>query len=361
MTDISPLSASTQSMTPLPIIVIGGSAGALEPLREVVRWLPHDFPGAVLVAIHTSPDYPSRLPDILSVSTLLKVQHAHDHAPLQPGHVYVAPPDHHLLVGQEQLSLSHGPKENRSRPSIDVLFRSAAYTHGPHVIGVLLSGMLDDGTSGLWTIKQLGGHAIVQHPEEATYPSMPLSAVQQINVDAIVPAHDIVARVQALLHAPNFGQERPRMDEIEWRRLTLEVGVAREDGPFAKGLMNYGEFSAFTCPECHGVLVRLQEGGRLRFRCHTGHAYSAESLLSDLNESVEMSLWNSVRALEEEVMLLEHLSKHADEAELPGQASRYRREIRSAMQRLQAVREATLTGTRLGTAAGSSGTPEQAP
>jgi len=329
-------------MTSFPVVVIGGSAGALEPLREIIHRLPSDFPAAVLVVIHLSPDYPSRLPDILRSTSVLPVEHAPQHGPLLPGHIYVAPPDHHLLVGKTEVSLSLGPKENRSRPSIDVLFRSAAYTHGSQVIGVLLSGMLDDGTSGLWTIKQLGGHAVIQHPEEALYPSMPMTAAQQIDVDAIEPVRDIVTRLEYLLHLPTFGQQPRAMDNAEWQRLTLEVGIAQQDSAFEGGILNEGEFSAFTCPECHGVLVKLKEGGRVRFRCHTGHAYSAEALLSDLRTSVEMNVWNTVRVVEEEVMLLEHLAKHADEAELGQHASRYRDALQAAMARLEGLRTLAL-------------------
>ncbi|WP_407541877.1 chemotaxis protein CheB (plasmid) [Deinococcus radiomollis] len=333
-----PVRVTAQTSAQVPLVVIGGSAGALEPLLELVRALPPGFPAAVLVVIHLSPDFPSQLPEILQATTPLPVEQARDHAPLRPGHIYVARADHHLLAGQTHISVSRGPRENRYRPSIDVLFRSAAFTHGSRVIGVLLSGMLDDGTSGLWTIKRLGGHAVIQHPEEAQYPSMPLTAARQIAVDAIVPVREIVGRLQTILGAPGFGREAGAMDNDERRRLELEVGIARQDNAFGGGILNQGDFSAFTCPECHGVLVKLKEGGRLRFRCHTGHAYSAEALLSDLSASVEAGLWNALRALEEEAMLLEHLAKHAAEAELPEQAGRYVQALALATDRMREVR-----------------------
>jgi len=329
-------------MTPCPLVVIGGSAGALEPLRALVAGLPHALPAAVLVTLHCSPDSPGHLADILNTSGPLPAQFAQSGALLHPGQIYVAPPDHHLLATPDAVRLSHGPKENRSRPSIDVLFRSAAYTHGSQVIGVLLSGMLDDGTSGLWTIKRLGGKAVVQHPEEALYPSMPLQAAQRVDVDAILPVHQIAPRIQTMLSRFAIEQATPReqaMNESEWQRLALEVEIASGANAFANGIQNQGSFSAFTCPECHGAMIKLQEGQHIRFRCHTGHAYSLQTLLSSLNEAVEVTLWNTVRTLEEKVMLLEHLAKHLEEGDPSERATQYRQEIQATQTRLQMIRQ----------------------
>ena len=219
-------------MSPASIVVIGGSAGALDPLREIASNLPPDFQAPVLVAVHVSPDHPSHLPDLLSGSGPLPAQHAQDGERLLPGRIYVAPPDHHLLVGRKSFDCRAGPKENRSRPSIDVLFRSAAYTHRAGVIGMVLSGMLDDGTSGLWTIKQAGGHAIVQRPEDAEYESMPLSALRAVHVDTLCPAADIVPTLQRLLREPGTRGRRESMNDDQWRQLKLEVDVASEDNAF---------------------------------------------------------------------------------------------------------------------------------
>jgi len=305
------------------LVVIGGSAGALPGLLEIVRQLPADFPAAVLVVIHLSPDYPSRLPDLLNGASALDVRPVQSGEVARPGRLYAAPPDQHLLLQAERVMLSHGPRENRSRPSIDVLFRSAAYAYGQNVLGVLLSGMLDDGVSGLWTIGQFGGHTVVQHPEEAPFPSMPLNAVQRVEVDHVLRVAEIGPRL--LEWVQGGPEQRPRKegtmdkrgsDERERQRVEVEVRVASEDNAFEAGVLNLGTLSPFTCtcPECHGVMVRIKEGGGLRFRCHTGHAFTAAALLSELRVSVEATMWSAVRALDENVMLLEHLQHHLADA-----------------------------------------------
>lgn len=321
------------------VVVIGGSAGALRALLEIVRHLPPDFPAAVLVVVHLSPDHPSRLPQLLNGAGPLGARTARSGDLLEPGRLYVAPPDHHLLVQGGTLHLSRGPRENRARPSIDVLFRSAAYARAPAVTGVLLSGMLDDGTSGLWTIKHLGGYAVVQHPEEADYPSMPLSAVQRVEVDDILPAREIGPQlVRQVAQAVGGHRETGIMTEHERHRLELELRVAAEDNAFEGGILNLGPMSTFTCPECHGVMVKLEEGGAIRFRCHTGHAFTPAALLSDLRESVEETLWTSVRALDENVMLLDHLAKHFAEAGDPVQGEVFRQEAAAVKERSHTVR-----------------------
>ena len=324
-------------MLSTPVVVVGGSAGALDPLLDFARALPRGLPAAVLIVMHTPPDAVSRLPDLLSRAGPLPAHHAQDGEALRPGVVYVAPPDHHLLVGEAQLRLSRGARENRSRPSIDVLFRSAAYTHRERVVALLLSGLQDDGTSGAWAVKRVGGRVLVQHPEEAAQPEMPLSAARSVDVDEILPARQLAGATVRLLERLPQGREG-RMNDDEWRRLALEVGIAAEGNAFEMGLLSEGHPSVFTCPECHGVLVQLKEGGRLRFRCHTGHAFTARSLLSDLRQSVEASLWNAVRAMDETVMLLEHLARHAEEAERPELALTYRAEVQDLRARGRRLR-----------------------
>jgi len=328
----------------LPLVVIGGSAGALTPLLDLIGSLPATFPGLVLVVVHTVPDQPSRLPELLSRAGPLPARHAVEGLPLEPGHIYVAPPNHHLLVRSGQIQLSQGPRENNSRPSIDVLFRSAAYTCGSAVAGVLLSGMLDDGTSGLWAIKHLGGRTLVQHPEEAEYPDMPLSAIRAVEVDEILPVRGFASRL--LRWAEALQEARPEvrttMTDADQRRIEIEVGIAAEDNAFKRGLQNLGTFSPFTCPQCHGVLTQLKEGKVVRYRCHTGHAYTARSLISDLRQAAESRLWDAARVLEENVMLLEHLAKHALEADEPQEAEALHLEAVEAISRSEVIRTLAL-------------------
>jgi two-component system chemotaxis response regulator CheB len=290
-----------------PIVVVGASAGGVESLREVVGGLPADFPGALFVVLHIPPFQPSSLPQILTRSGPLSAHHPKDGERIQSGHIYVAPPDHHLLIDSGSVAVTKGPKENRFRPSIDALFRSAAYSYGSQVVGVILSGELDDGTSGLWSIKRRGGIAVIQQPSEARFESMPLSALAQVKVDHQVSAHEIGPLMARLTMTQNARDVQG--DEGLARRLKTELEIAREGGAFQKGIMEIGELSAFTCPECAGVLVKLKEGGMTRYRCHTGHGYSDSALLEGVMESTADMLWKVMRSFEEAVMLLRHMAE----------------------------------------------------
>ena len=168
---------------PSRIIVLGASAGGVEALKTLASALPAEFPAAILAVLHIPPHTPSLLADILARKSPLTVLNASDGRPIRGGHMYVGVPDKHLLIDGDVMRVTRGPKENRFRPSIDALFRSAAYTWGTRVVGVVLTGQLDDGTSGLWAIKDRGGVTIVQSPRDASYPSMPMSALQYVNVD----------------------------------------------------------------------------------------------------------------------------------------------------------------------------------
>lgn len=314
------------------LVVVGASAGGIEALKRLVEALPADLPAAVCVVLHTHPSSPGLLPAILARSGPLPAEHAEDGEQIAPGRIYVAPPDHHLLVERGQLRLTRGPKENRSRPAVDPLFRSAAYFHGPRTIGVVLSGMLDDGTAGLWTIKDRGGLAVVQELEEAQFPSMPESALRHVAVDYRLPAAEIGAALPRLVAEPVPSRGLPPPPEI----LGAETRIALEANALDLGILTLGELSPFACPECHGVLVRLQDGGVLRFRCHTGHAFSAGSLLSLMMENIEDSLWNTVRGMEESGLLMRHMARHvvdAGDGELAAQfESKAQEALRSAEQ-----------------------------
>jgi two-component system, chemotaxis family, protein-glutamate methylesterase/glutaminase len=288
------------------LVVVGTSAGGLEALRLLVGALPADFAAPICIVMHTSPQSPSVLHEILNRSGRLKAVNSENGVRLQPGHIYVAPPDCHLVVEPGRLRVTKGPRENRFRPAVDPLFRSAAQVFGPAAIGVILTGHLDDGTAGLWAIKQLGGTAIVQDPEDALYPSMPANALNYVNVDYIVPLAEIVPILVRLTTAPKVEAERPEAPE----HVEVEVKIAKEQNPLDAGLEEIAKPSAFACPECHGVLLELQEGGRIRFRCHTGHAYSVDSLLAAISEGIEDSLWNAIRSLEEGALLMSQMAEH---------------------------------------------------
>lgn len=321
------------------IIVIGASAGGLAAFRKLIDQLPSDFPAAIFIVWHVPPDHPSLLPQILARVSALPVAHAIDREPIKPGHIYIAPPDHHLLVEPEVVRLSRGPKENRFRPAVDVLFRSAARSYGTRVIGVVLTGSLDDGASGLYAVKERGGITVVQDPLDALHPSMPNAALKAVEVDYCLPINEMGALLVNLVK-----DEMPEQEEYPVsKRMDIEVGVAREDNAQELGIMKLGDLSPFTCPECHGVLLQLKEGNLLRFRCHTGHAYSLNALLSEVTQSIEETLWDGIRTIEASEMLMTHTAKHLREMHEHKAADLLLQKAEEARRRANLVRQAVLS------------------
>jgi len=320
------------------IIVVGASIGGLNALRSVVAGLPPDLPAAVCVVWHVAPDSPALLPDLLQHAGPLPALHPHDGEAIQPGRIYVAPPDQHLLLDGGRLRLSRGPKENRFRPAIDPLFRSAARAYGPRVIGVILSGALDDGTAGMAAVKACGGLTVIQDPQEAIDPAMPQSVRAHVAVDHCVPAAAIGPLLADLARrGAADGGTAPIPEHIE-----IEARIALEDTALAAGVMQLGQLSPYTCPECHGTLLEITRDGILRFRCHTGHAYSVQSLLAEVSGSIEEALWSAVRAIEEQMLLLRHVATHARDAGERAEADLLLAQAREAEQQVQLVRLAVL-------------------
>jgi two-component system, chemotaxis family, protein-glutamate methylesterase/glutaminase len=287
------------------IIVIGGSAGALEALKTIVSELPPDIDAAIFVVLHSSPTAPSRLAQILQGCTTLPVRQAEDGKRIERRTIVVARPDYHLLVERDKIRITRGPRENRHRPAIDALFRSAAYSHAGRVIAAVLTGALDDGTAGLWAVRDRDGVAVVQDPDEALFPSMPLSALRYVGADHVVRIAQMGSLFERLTLQTIETKDKPVSKELE-----VEIQISKEGRGLQAGVMNLGEITPYTCPECHGVLVALKQGGVPRFRCHTGHAYSLNNLLAEVTEYVEASLWGALRSIEESSMLLDHLTSH---------------------------------------------------
>jgi two-component system chemotaxis response regulator CheB len=285
------------------IIVIGSSAGGVFALQEIVASLPLDLDASIFIVQHVSPDSQSLLPKILSHKGRLKAVHPSDGEIITKGIIYIAPPDRHMIIEHDRILIKKGPKENRFRPSIDALFRSAAYNYGPRVVGVILTGMLDDGTSGMWSVKRLGGTGIIQQPEEAAYPSMPTSVLEYVRIDYILPLSEIADKLNELANVPIEVLVESENPELEMMK--TEIEIAAQKNAFEKGVLKLGELSPLTCPECNGVLIKLREGNLVRYRCHTGHAYLSSSLLTDLTESVDIKLWQSLKSLEEIIIVLE--------------------------------------------------------
>ena len=332
-------------MSKRDIIVIGASAGGVSALEQLVRSLPKDFPASVFIVMHTPPYSPSKLPQILSRASALEAVHPEEEEQVEQGKIYVAPPDHHMLIEEGRVVIRKGPKENRFRPSIDALFRSAAYTYGTRVIGIVLTGALDDGTSGLWTVKRLGGMAICQDPEEATFPEMPLSAQEYVDIDYTSRLSEMGALLNRLVNEPADSSFKPPREELE--RVALEVRIATKDNAFEQGIMNMGDLAPFTCPSCHGALVRLKEGSRVRYRCHTGHSYTANSLLAGVSESVEETLWEAMRGLEEITMLLQHMGEHIMDAGDHAVADRFMKKANETAERARLVHDSVFKHERL--------------
>jgi two-component system chemotaxis response regulator CheB len=327
------------------IVVVGASAGGMEALQQLVRHLAADLDAALFVVWHTSPSVRSILPELLSKAGPLPAAFAVDREPVRSGKIYVAPPDHHMLLEDGFVRIARGPKENRFRPALDPLFRSAAYVYGPRTIGVVLTGALDDGTAGLWTIKLRGGTAIVQDPEEALISSMPRNALEAVDVDHRARIAEIARLLNRLTREEAAIAPQVTMDEK--RKTETEIRIAEEDALLERQVLDTGELSPFTCPECHGVLTRIREGRVLRFRCHTGHAYSSNSLLSSVSESIEQLLWDALRAVDETVLLLDHMAKHLADAGDRESAAVFLRKAEEARKRGFTIRKAAIENEQL--------------
>lgn len=320
------------------IVVIGASAGGIPALMALFKGLPEDTGACYFVVQHLSPHYGSELDRLLQSVTPMAVVFANDLQPIMPDTVYVACPDRHLVIENDRVRITRGPKENRSRPAVDVLFRSAALAFGPRVIGVVLTGSLDDGTAGLWQIKDRRGLAFVQDPEEAAHRSMPDSAIENVDTDFVGTIDRLAARI-----AREVAQDLPLPLAAPPRHgLQIETEVALGDNGMQAGVLELGKASKYTCPECQGVLVQIEEGRLVRFRCHTGHAYSVNSLLTKVNDTVDTSLWSTIRAIEERILLLEHLAELADRNGQSGRAAQLRIKAERAEQKCKPLRELVL-------------------
>src|SRR5262245_47729769 len=274
-------------------------------MRSLAGPLPADFPSPICVVIHTSPDSPGVIHEIVGRATKLRTVATQHSNSLEAGKIYFAPPDCHLVVEPNRVRATKGPKENRFRPAIDPLFRTAAQVFGPAAIGVILTGNLDDGTAGLAAIKQLGGTTIVQDPRDALFPAMPQSALSHVAVDYCLPLDEMPPLLMDLTRTP-VGEPTPPMPP----ELETEIRIAREENPIMAGLERIAKPSSFACPDCHGVLLQLTDQDRVRFRCHTGHAYSINSLIAAYSDQIEGSLWHAIRSLEETALFLDALSQH---------------------------------------------------
>jgi len=275
------------------IVVIGASAGGIEALRIIAAALHEDFPAPICIVLHTAPQSPGLLDAILSRAGALPATNAVNGERLRPGHIYVAPPDFHLVIEPGVVRVTKGPRENRFRPAIDPLFRSAAASFGSRVIGVVLSGSLSDGTAGLRAIKRCAGLAVVQKPEEALAPSMPRNALRRVEVDHVRAIADMPALLSRLARERADPAREAPLD------IRLEAAIAAQELADMKVDDTLGQISPFTCPECHGALWEIRDGPMLRYRCHAGHAYTADAVLAAQGDEIDRMLGTLQRAHQE--------------------------------------------------------------
>lgn len=283
------------------IVVIGASAGGLQALQQLLADLPGDLTASIFIVLHIGAA--SHLSEILDRMTALPVLQARSGDEIEAGRVYVAVPGVHLLLHDHHILLRRGPRENLARPAIDPLFRSAACTFGARVIGVVLSGSLNDGTAGLRAIKRCGGLAVVQDPRDAAFPDMPLSALQHVEVDHMAPARALGALLTRLTRE-TAGETPPIPLEIR-----LETAIAAQELSGMDAENQLGKLSRFTCPECHGMLWEIDEGSLLRYRCHVGHAYTAAAMLHAQTTSAEEMLWSLMRVHQERAALARRMAQ----------------------------------------------------
>lgn len=310
------------------IVTIGASAGGVDAIRSLAAALPGDFAAAVLFVLHIGA-HKSSLPWLLNQTGPLPACHPNDGDPIEAGHIYVAPPDHHLLVEPGRIRLTRGPRENWARPAVDPLFRSAARAYGAGVIGVILTGGLNDGTAGLFEIKQHGGTTIVQDPSDAMDPGMPRSALKHVKVDHCLPLAGIPALLASLVgkRQPGAVAELARSPASGTRRRTMTAEY-KLDHPVA-----------VTCPDCGGALLRSELGSLTQFRCHIGHVYTAEVMVAAQFAALEWDLEAAMRALSERGELCRQMAETASASGDAGSAAAWQTAMDEAKDRTGVLRD----------------------
>lgn len=327
------------------VIVIGASAGGVEALQSLVAGLPADLPATVVVVLHIPSYGGSVLPAILTRSGPLRARHPVPGDALRPAEILVAPPDYHLVLDAGRVRLTRGPRENGHRPAIDVLFRTAARSAGQRVIGVVLSGVLDDGTAGLAAVESRGGVTVVQDPADALYPGMPSSALDNVPVHHVVPAKEIGGLLAQLVteHTEDIHDEIEGVSSL----MEIEADLAMMDDNAMDMPERPGTPSGFSCPDCSGVLWEINDGGLIRYRCRVGHAWSSESLLGEQAQQLEDALWMALRGLEEKAALSRTMGERARERGNPLSAQRFEEQAGEATHAASLIR--TMLESHLGT------------
>lgn len=323
------------------ILGIGTSAGGVEALLHLVRGFPADLPASVLITIHLSRQFKSALDELLSSAGPLPATFVKDGDGLRKQRIYIAPPDRHMIVEDHRLYLGTGPRENNARPSIDAMLRSAAVCCGGRTVGVVLTGSLGDGASGLYAVRQCGGLTVVQDPRDAAFSEMPQTALDKARPDHVVSLAEMPRLLASLVHQP-AGETREAPASIRY-----ETEIARKGAIAMDEMDRIARRSVLACPDCHGVMWEIDEGELLRYRCHVGHTYTAELMSLALDDNLRRAMGSAQRALEERVALARKLHQRARDSgqrltaqDWKARLDEYEREmrvVRSAIQRMEAI------------------------
>jgi two-component system chemotaxis response regulator CheB len=303
------------------VVTIGTSAGGVETLQVLAAGFKPDFPASVLVTIHLPSHHRSSLDQILSRAGPLAASFAVHGEPAAKSHIYLAPPGSHLLLEDNRLVLGSGPRENNARPAIDPMLRSAALCCGGRAIGVVLTGTLGDGASGLWAVRRCGGIAVVQDPHDAPFPEMPRTAIERAEPDHVVPLAQLPALLDRLAREP-AGVTLPAPE-----RLHLEISIAKGGASEMSDMDRVGRRSVLTCPDCGGVMWEIPGDGPLRYRCHVGHAYAGEPMALAQDRNLRRALASAVRGYEERAALLQRMAQRAAESGHTRSVETWRRKV----------------------------------
>ena len=318
-------------------VIIGASAGGIDPLIHLAEGLPADLPAPVLVVVHIPAEAESRLPEIISRRCPLPAAHAVDGEPLHDGRIYIAPPDHHLLIDRGAARVVRGPRQNRHRPAIDPLLRAAAEWAGPGATAVILSGAAGDAVAGCVLVADRGGRVLVQDPAEALFPGMPATVREAVASATILRTVEMPQAITAAVEAAALTRRtlRPMTDSAGYEGAAMDAfGSAPVADP---GL------PAYSCPDCGGVLEEVDEEGTLRFRCRVGHAFYGDELAAAQWTELEDALWAAVRGMEETAELAGRLAHRADARGASATARRHRRRADDVAVQAHVIRDFLLS------------------
>ena len=330
------------------IIVMGASYGGIEAYLKLVSLLPEKFPASIFIVQHIPADAVGYLHKMLSRNGPLRAVQAKDGKEFEPGMIYVARPNHHLLVKERHIATPMGPRENRMRPSIDVLFRSAAVFHNSRVAALLLSGFLDDGVSGLEAVQRCGGITLVQDRAEAAAPELVRNAIRRVKVDHVLPLEELALELVKIAGTP-AGEEQNIPEEI-----VEEMRVSEYPVQDIERFDRLGERTILTCPECGGPIWNLKNEPIPRYVCHTGHSFTPRAFLEGQSKMIEYSLWSAIRLMDERAKVLENITERDRERGRTKSAAYYEKTVPELKMHSRIIRDFILSGA-LASAMGEDG------